>query len=62
MSLDPGVGGPNAAGVASRCASPGNAASTSSFVIPQRAALHTGGGVGTVVVVVVVGATLAGAC
>src|SRR5262249_40511788 len=47
--LDPGCGCANGAGGASRCASPGKAASTSSRVIPQRAARHTGGGVGAVV-------------
>ena len=63
MSVDPGVGAPKGAGCASRFASPGNAASTSSFVIPQRAALQTGGGIVVVVVVVVVaGAVVGGAC
>src|SRR5882672_6050505 len=66
-SLGPGRGGPKSAGVARRCASPGKAASTSAFFIPQRAPRQTGGGAGIVVVVVVVdvvaaGTVLGGAC
>src|SRR5438552_3327452 len=59
-SLGPGRGGPKSAGLARRCASPGNAASTSALVMPQRAVLQTGGGAGSVVVVVVVAATVLG--
>src|SRR5262249_28481291 len=47
--LDPGCGCGNGAGWLSRCASFRKAARASSFVIPQRAERHTGGGVGTVV-------------
>src|SRR6188508_1930215 len=54
MSLGPGLGCPKSTGVASFCASPGKAASSSAFFMPQRADRHAGGGAGMVVVVVVV--------
>src|SRR6188768_553724 len=53
-SAAPWASGPKGIGVASRCASPGSARSTSSFVIPQRTVRQTGGGSVVVVVVVVV--------
>src|SRR5882672_8332920 len=54
---------PNSAGLASCCASPGKAAITSGFVMPQRTERQTGGGSVVVVVggSVVVGAALGGA-
>src|SRR6185503_9306718 len=54
MSLGPGRGCPKSTGAASFCASPGKAASSSGFFMPQRAVRHAGGGAGIVVVVVVV--------
>src|SRR5437773_10380638 len=64
VRLDPGWGCVNGTGAASGCASPGKAATTSSRVMPQRAARQTGGGVGTVVGagarVVTAGETLGG--
>src|SRR2546428_383500 len=54
---------PNSAALASCCASPGKAAITSGFVMPQRTERQTGGGSVVVVVggSVVVGAALGGA-
>src|SRR5687768_10948533 len=54
MSLGSGRGCPKSTGVASFWASPGKAASSSGFVMPQRAVRQAGGGAGMVVVVVVV--------
>src|SRR5258708_6397503 len=61
MSLGPGLGCPKSTGGASFCASPGKAASSSAFFMPQRAVRPAGGGAGIVVgvvgVLVVAGAT-----
>src|SRR4051812_3120709 len=59
-SLVPGRAWPKGAGCGRRCASPGNAASTSAFFWPHLTPRQTGGGGGRVVVVVVFVAIVGG--